>query len=158
MLVHAALAASIGAGCQGAGSTGECVPEREAEAWVEHRAPPATAVSDTSFAELSIALAPDSIRRIAPGGMISVLIAGPDGAAHPDTVRLLTTEEPDRAPLWRGGELRPGTYTAHLTTAGFEAGPRRLMLAPGERVAIETTMPRTGGCESRGTTSVPRTP
>src|SRR5688572_15550503 len=123
-----------------------CVPAAEG-AWAERRAPVAGA-SDTTPASLSLALTPpaDSGNRLPPGAMISMVIAGPAAAAVPDTVRLLVAEAPDGGPLWEGNAVRPGTYTASLTTEGFAAAPREFAVAAGERVQLQATLGRT--CES----------
>ena len=123
-----------------------CDPANVAGTWVERREPAASA-ADTAPASLSLSLTPppDSVDRLPPQTMISLVISGPAEAARPDTVRLLAAEIPG-GPLWSGGDLRAGTYSATLTTEGFAAGPRDFAIAPGERLQINVTMGRT--CES----------
>ena len=116
--------------------------------WVERRQPPAAAPADSTFASLSIATSRDSLARLPAGSVISLVIAGPAGSTPPDTVRLLTAEEPDGGPLWRGSELRPGEYTAQLTTPGYAAGPRTFRLNPGERAELEVRLHRTSTCDT----------
>ena len=118
--------------------------------WAERREPPAGA-ADTTRASLSLTLTPppDSIDRLPPRTMISLVIAGPAGAERPDTVRLLAAETPS-GPLWSGNDLRPGTYSASLTTDGFAAGPREFAVAGGERLQIDVAMGRT--CDAGGAT------
>jgi hypothetical protein len=137
--------------------TQACTPTTTPEVWVERRFPRATPPKDTSMkASLAIRLAEsaDSLDRLPPRSMISVIIAGPAAAERPDTVRLITAEEPDRAPLWRGDQLRPGTYTANLTMQQYAAGPHRFVVAPGERIEMDVTMHHTTPCPApAGTTS-----
>jgi hypothetical protein len=147
--VRFALAAAVtlaGIGCRPSSPPDDCVPTPGTEIWVERRQPPAAGTSDTAYASLSIAMARDSVDRLPAGTMISLVIAGPSSATPPDTVRLLTAEDPTGLPLWRGDALRPGQYTAELTTSGFAAGPRTFTLAPGERAEVEVRVHRTSGC------------
>jgi hypothetical protein len=125
-----------------------CVPERGVELWVERRFPPTVEVADTAFASLSIAIARDSTARLPEGSVISVVIAGPSGAPLPDTVRVLSAELPPGGSLWRGDQLRPGQYTAQLTTTGYAAGPRTFSLAGGERVEVEARLHQSSSCEA----------
>ena len=120
-----------------------CISGSPAESWTEQRTP-AVGAADTARASLSLTLtAPlDSLDKLPTGAMISLLIAGPAGAERPDTVRLLGAEVPG-GPLWSGNDLRPGTYSASLTTNGFAAGPKEFALAPGEQVRLEAGMGRT---------------
>jgi hypothetical protein len=120
-----------------------CVAGIVQDKWVERRTP-APGAADTARAALSVTLTtpPDSIDRPPSGAMMSLLIAGPIGAERPDTVRLLTAEVPG-GPLWSGNELRAGTYSASLTTDGFDAGAREFALAPGERLELQAAMART---------------
>lgn len=133
-------------GCRPESRNETCVPMPGTEIWVERRQSAAAGMSDTTHATLSIAMAPDSVARLPQGTMISVVIAGPLSATPPDTVRLLTAEDPTGLPLWRGDALRPGQYTAELTTSGFAAGPRTFALAPGERAEVEVRLHPTTGC------------
>ena len=123
-----------------------CVPGTVRDNWVDRRTP-ATAASDTTPAALSLTVTTpsDSLDRLPAGSTISLLIAGPNAAERPDTVRLLAAEVPD-GPLWGGTDLRPGTYSASLTADGFAAGPHEFTLAPGERLQLEATLGRT--CEA----------
>ena len=142
-------AASVG--CRGAEApprTAACTPKVTPEVWVERHHPAARSVTDTTRASLSVGLgqSADSLDRLPAGVMISLLIAGPAAAERPDTVRLMTAKEPDPAPLWRGDQVRPGSYVASLTTQGYEAGPRTFTIAPGERVEVEVKMRHVSGC------------
>jgi len=126
-----------------------CTPTVTPEVWVERRFPaPGRAASDTTLASVSLGIAQsvDSLGRIPPGSMISLLIAGPVAAERPDTVRLISAEAPNRVPLWRGDRVRAGVYVARLTTQGYEAGPRQFHVAPGERVEIDVNLHHTSGC------------
>lgn len=124
-----------------------CVAGIVQDKWVERRTP-AAGVADTVRAALSMTLTSrgDSLDRLPSGAMISLVIAGPAGAERPDTVRLLTAVP--GGPLWSGSDLRPGTYSATLTTDGFRAGPREFVAGPGERVELDVTMGRT--CDPPG--------
>lgn len=126
---------------------GACLPERGVEVWVERRFPPTVQLADTVFASLSIAITPDSLRRLPTGSMISVIIAGPASAPLPDTVRVLSAELPFGQALWRGDQLRSGQYTAEMTTTGYGAGPHAFSLAPGERVEVEARLHHSATCE-----------
>ena len=132
----------------GAPEVSSCTPTVTPEVWVERRFPVAKTVSDTTRASLSVGLgqSADSLGRLPPRSMISLLIAGPASAERPDTVRLISAEEPERKPLWRGDQVRPGTYVASLTTQGYNAGPREFAIAPGERVEMEVKMHHASGC------------
>ena len=123
-----------------------CTPGTVQDKWTERRTA-ATGVADTARASLSMTLvAPlDSLDRLPSGATISLVIAGPTGAERPDTVRMLTADVPG-GPLWSGSDLRPGAYSASLTTDGFAAGPREFSIAAGEKVEIDVGMGRT--CES----------
>jgi hypothetical protein len=122
------------------------------EVWVERRFPPTVQVADTAFASLSIAILRDSIAG-RESSMVSVLIAGPTKAVQPDTVRVLSAELPSGGALWRGDQLRAGDYVAHLTAAGYAAGPRVLSLAPGERVEVEAALRQSASCEPESATA-----
>lgn len=129
-----------------------CVPTVTPEVWVERRLP-VPAVKDTGAkASLALRLAPgDSIDGLPPRSMIAVLIAGPAAAERPDTVRLITAEDPDRAPLWRGDQLRPGRYAASLTMERYAAGPHEFVVAPGERMEMDVKMHHATTCPAPGT-------
>jgi hypothetical protein len=116
------------------------------EVWVERRYPPTVQLADTAFGSLSITVSRDTLARLPDGSMISVVIAGPASADLPDTVRVLSAELPSGEALWRGDQLRPGQYTAELTTQGHAAGPRTFSIAPGERVEVEARL-RQSGCD-----------
>jgi hypothetical protein len=146
--------ACIGAACTASPvpeKTAACVPTVTPEVWVERRFP-AMAMKDTSAkGSLAVRLAPgDSIDRLPPRSMIAVLIAGPAAAERPDTVRLITAEDPDRAPLWRGDQLRPGRYSASLTMERYAAGPHEFAIAPGERMEIDVKMHLATACPAPG--------
>ena len=143
-----------GMACREAGPAGACQPSAGVEVWVERRFPSTVELADTAFASLSLSIARDSTARLPAGATISAVIAGPSTAPLPDTVRVLSAELPSRAALWRGDQLRPGEYTAHLRTAGYTAGPRAFSLAPGERVEIEARLRHTvcTGDSVRGST------
>jgi len=134
----------------GAPEGAACTPTVTPEVWVERRFPATKTVEDTTRASLAVVLgqSADSLDRLPARSMISLLIAGPASAERPDTVRLMTAEEPERTPLWRGDQVRPGTYVASMTTQGYDAGPREFTIAPGERVEMEVTMHHTTGCAS----------
>ena len=138
--------------CRGteAPRTAACTPTVTPEVWVERHFPASRTVTDTARASLAVGLgqSADSLDRLPPGVMVSLLIAGPATAERPDTVRLITAEQPDRAPLWRGDQVRPGSYVASLTTQGYDAGPRSFTIAPGERVEMEVKMRHVSGCTS----------
>ena len=125
-----------------------CVAGVVQDKWVERRTP-ASGAADTTRAALSMTLTSpiDSVDRLPSGTMISLVIAGPVGAERPDTVRLLTAEVAGGA-LWSGSDLRPGTYSASLTTDGFRAGPHEFVAGPGERVELDVTLART--CDPPG--------
>lgn len=132
-------------------TTAACTPDVTPEVWVERRFPAAAAKDSTTKASLAIRIAPgDSAARLPPRSMISVLIAGPSAAQMPDTVRLITAEEPDGAPLWRGDQVRPGTYMASLTMQSYSAGPHELVIAPGERIELDVRMHHRTGCPVPG--------
>jgi hypothetical protein len=136
--------------------TQSCTPTTTPEVWVERRFPRATPPKDTALkGSLAVRLAhgTDSLDRLPPRSMISVLIAGPSTAERPDTVRLLTAEEPDGAPLWRGDQLRPGTYSASLTMQQYAAGPHPFVVAPGERIEMDVTMHHATACPAPATTT-----
>ncbi|HEX6051294.1 MAG TPA: hypothetical protein VFZ21_18565 [Gemmatimonadaceae bacterium] len=124
-----------------------CVPERGVEVWVERRFPPTVQLADTAFGSLSIAVSRDSLAQRAEGSMISVVIAGPAAAELPDTVRVLSAELPSGGALWRGDQLRPGQYTAELSTQGYAAGPRTFSIAAGERVEVEARLRQRASCD-----------
>lgn len=123
-----------------------CGPERGVEVWVERRYPPTVQLADTAFGSLSIAVSRDTLARLPEGSMISVIIAGPVATEQPDTVRVLSAEVPSGVALWRGDQVRPGQYTAELTTQGYAAGPRTFSIAAGERVEVEARLRQSGGC------------
>jgi len=135
--------------------TQACTPTVTPEVWVERRFAPTKPARDTSAkGSLAVRLAQtDSLERFPPRSMISVLIAGPAAAERPDTVRLITAEEPDRAPLWRGDQLRPGTYFASLTMQDYAAGPHQFVVAPGERIEMEVRMHHTSACPATSATA-----
>lgn len=124
----------------------ECLTDRGVEVWVERRFPPTVQVADTAFASLSLTVTRDSTAPFPDGSMISVVIAGPAAAELPDTVRVLSAEQPSGRSLWRGDQLKAGQYTAQLSTAGYVAGPRLFSLAPGERVEMETRLRQAATC------------
>jgi len=140
-------AATLACGA-GAPEVASCTPTATPEVWVERRFPTTKTVADTTRASLAIALgqSADSVGRLPARSMISVLIAGPTSAERPDTVRLITAEGSERTPLWRGDQVRPGTYVASMTTQGYDAGPREFTIAPGERVEVEVQMHHASGC------------
>ena len=146
----AAIVGAVSLGCRATPvpTTQACTPTTTPEVWVERRFPRATPPRDTTLkASLAVRLAQgDSLTRLPPRSMISVLIAGPSTAERPDTVRLITAEEPDGAPLWRGDQLRPGTYDASLTMQQYAAGPHRFIVGPGERIEMDVTMHHTTAC------------
>ena len=123
-----------------------CTPGVVQDKWTERRAA-ATGVADTARGSLSMMLTTpiDSLDRVPSGATISLVIAGPTGAERPDTVRMVTADVPG-GPLWSGSDLRPGAYSASLTTDGFAAGPREFSIAAGEKVEIDVGMGRI--CES----------
>ena len=143
--------AVVATACQQAQRPGECLPERGVEAWVERRFPPTVELADTAFASLSLSIARDSTASLPTGSMISVIIAGPASATHPDTVRVLAAERTLGSSLWRGDQLRAGAYTAALSANGYVAGPRSFSLAPGERVEVEARLRQRADCERDST-------
>ena len=143
----ALVAAVAGLACREPSQTDSCLPDRGTEVWVERRFPPTVQLADTAFASLSLSIDRDSIAHLPTGSMISVVIAGPGAAKLPDTVRVLTAKQAPGSALWRGDQLRPGEYTARLSTAGYAAGPRTFSLAPGERVEVEARPHHTSTCE-----------
>jgi hypothetical protein len=132
-----------GMACRETSLAAACLPSPGVEVWVERRFPPTVELADTAFASLSLSIARDSTARLPDGAVLSAVIAGPSTAPLPDTVRILSTEPPSGAALWRGDQLRAGEYTAQLRTAGYSAGPRAFSLAPGERVEIEARLHHT---------------
>ena len=144
-----ALLGAVSLACRaGAPEVASCTPTVTPEVWVERRFPATKTVADTSRASLAVALGQttDSLDRLPARSMVSLLIAGPASAERPDTVRLLAAEDPERTPLWRGDQVRPGTYVASMRTQGYDAGPREFTIAPGERVEMEVTMHHATGC------------
>ena len=120
-----------------------CVAGVVQDSWTEHRTPGA-GPTDSTPASLSLTLTSpvDSTERLPSGAMISLVIAGPLGVERPDTVRLLAAEIPG-GPLWSASDLKPGRYSASLTTDGFAAGPKEFTLTPGEQLRMEAVMGRT---------------
>ena len=156
MGVVATLASATLACRNSAPEKASCTPTVTPEVWVERRFPAPSGTRDTTRASLSIGIAgSDSVDRLPPRSMISVVIAGPVAAERPDTVRLITAEQPNRAPLWRGDQVRPGTYVASLTTKGYDAGPREFPVSPGERVEVDVKLHHAGGCAPAPTRTEP---